>query len=123
PSNSLEISDSESVSIDTSVDSGSVSDEINDQLTVDKSHRKDRDFSKFPVPTNEINENELPTVTDNLGKIAVLSDQNLSMINGQYRLDFVKNSSDKYVLQLVNILCFFCVKTIKFSNKIAMKRK
>ena len=102
--NGSENNSSESISADNSdSNSNSISEDIKDEIIVDKSHRKDRDFSKFPVPSNEINENELPAVTDELGKVVVLSDQNLSMVNGQYRLDFVKNSSDKYVLQLVNI--------------------
>ena len=102
--NGSENNSSESISADNSdSNSNSISEDIKDEIIVDKSHRKDRDFSKFPVPSNEINENELPAVTDELGKVVVLSDQNLSMVNGQYRLDFTKNSSNKYVLQLVNI--------------------
>ena len=102
--NGSENNSSESISADNSdSNSNSISEDIKDEIIVDKSHRKDRDFSKFPVPSNEINENELPSITDELGKIVILSDQNLSMVNGQYRLDFTKNSSNKYVLQLVNI--------------------
>jgi len=69
----------------------------------DVSYREGRDFSQYPMPDNNTNEDELPLI-DTTAKqdVITLEDDTLAMIHGNYRLDFIKNS-DKYVLQLVNI--------------------
>ena len=70
----------------------------------DISYREDRNFDQYPAPTNEINEDQLPLIDSNASQeVLQLSDGSWSMIHGNYRLDFVKNSKNEYVLQVVNI--------------------
>lgn len=87
----------ESSSIDASL-SDTVSSEIVDEFL----YREARDFSKFPTPSNEINEDELPLV-EGLGQIVTLSNQTPSLQNGNFRLEFIKNSSDKFILAVSNV--------------------
>ena len=70
------------------------------QIEVDKSHRVNRDFSKYPLPSNEINEDLLPSSSLNNNEVITLKD--LAMVSGDYRLEFIKNSNGKYILQIVS---------------------
>ena len=95
-SSTPEVSTSEtSTPEDTS--SGSISSDIKEQFL----YRKDRDFSKYPTPSNEINESKLPQV-EGLGEVITLANQTPALQNGEYRLDFIKNDGNKYILAVVS---------------------
>ena len=73
-------------------------------ITVIPPYRQDRNLSQYQAPTNELDEDKLPLVDTNASQEVIkLSNNDLAMVYGAYRLDFVKNSSNQYVLQLVNI--------------------
>ncbi|MCK9537474.1 MAG: hypothetical protein M0R05_07860, partial [Bacilli bacterium] len=67
----------------------------------DLSYRVPRSFTEFPLPSNRIDSDKLPKVKDK-GKLINIDNNILSMVNGDYRLDFVKKDNN-YSLELVYI--------------------
>ena len=71
---------------------------------VDLSYRQDRDFSKFALPTNQTNEEELPDINSSAYEAVIKVEEDfIALKNGDYRLDFSPNSDGKFVLQLVHL--------------------
>lgn len=99
-SSTPDIEDSSSFE-DSSIE-GSLSETVSSEIVEKFEYREDRNFSKYPTPSNEINEAELPAV-EGLGEIVTLSNQTPSLKNGDYRLEFIKNSSDKYIVVVSNV--------------------
>ena len=91
------------ISITATDEAGNTDTKTSNISVEDVSYREGRDFSQYPMPDNNTNEEELPIIdVDARQEVINLDDQTLAMVHGDYRLDFVLDN-DKYVLQLVSI--------------------
>ena len=101
----------------------SLKDEIGNEISTSKvikaqlPYREDRDFAQYKAPTNELDEENLPKIDTNVGQEAItLSDGALAMVYGSYRLEFVKDSNNQYVLRLVNLADANLETNVMFKN-------
>lgn len=88
---------------ETNVPSDVPSDVVTEE-TVDLSYRVKREFKENPVPSNQTNENELPDfVTNNGQNVLTISTEHYALVYGDFRLDFILNADDKFIMRLVDI--------------------